>query len=607
MGLALWGLLVVVIAEGLGSLGGLTQLGVALAWGATSVALLVYLKFSGKPLALPRPAAWLRSLPRPERILLTGLVGVAVILTAIALISPPNNVDSLLYHLPRVRHWAQQGSLDFYPAAYAHQLFMPPWAELTLLQIRLLFGSDRLANLLQLTSFVGCVVGVALLAASLGAGRAGRWLAAAFVASIPIVILEATSTQNDLVVSLWLVILANIALWEYRSGARSKFPWIVGVVVGLGLLTKATFVVYSLPLLAWMLLARLRGARVRPGLMFVGVVVVVGMAINLPHWYRTFQTFGSPFGPKDVVLDHLRLPARGEDSVLGLVRAEFQMIGRNLITPVPQINRGVSAFFEAVPGVFGSESAQDLDQALWNHEDTAGNPLHVALALATISLTLLGWPRGGERVHRSYAIVVLAGYLLLPIVIHAAAATVGAIRYQIPFLVLAAPLVGRAVEQGGSRRLALWAAGLAIFFSLPWVLFNNTRPVIGLSPYVTRTDSLLAATPEESLFAMYAGNLDEYQAITNRIQELGCRQVGLRIDSHDPEYLFWRLLDASPQAVTLENVDPLPELLRYRDPTFRPCAIICTICGSATTLDGLSLDRGYPGINLYVATLFGSP
>ncbi|MBF8261731.1 MAG: uncharacterized protein HW376_1260, partial [candidate division NC10 bacterium] len=390
IGLAIWGLLVVVIAEGLGSLGGLTQLGVALAWGATSVALLVYLKFSGKPLALPRPAAWLRSLPRPERILLTGLVGVVVILTAIALISPPNNVDSLLYHMPRVRHWAQRGSLSFYPVAYTHQLFMPPWAELMLLQIRVLFGSDRLANLLQLTSFVGCVVGAATLTASLGAGRAGRWLAAAFVASIPIVVLEATSTQNDLVVSLWLVILANIALWEYRSGARSKAPWIVGVVVGLGLLTKATFVVYSLPLLAWMLLARLRGAGVRSGLMFVGVVVVVGMAINLPHWYRTFQAFGSPLGPKEVVLDHLRLPARGEDSVIGLVRAEFQMVGRNLMTPVPQINRGVSAFFEAVPGVFGSESAQDLYQALWNHEDTAGNPLHVALALATISLTLLG-------------------------------------------------------------------------------------------------------------------------------------------------------------------------------------------------------------------------
>jgi hypothetical protein len=127
------------------------------------------------------------------------------------------------------------------------------------------------------------------------------------------------------------------------------------------------------------------------------------------------------------------------------------------------------------------------------------------------------------------------------------------------------------------------------------------------SAFPTRTESLFVIDREDSLFAMYGGRLDEYQAITNRIQELNCGQVGLRIDSHDPEYLFWWLLDASPQAVTLENVDPPPELLRYRDPTFRPCAIICTICGSATTLGGLSLDRGYPGINLYVATPFGSP
>jgi hypothetical protein len=358
---------------------------------------------------------------------------------------------------------------------------MPP-GELTLLQIRLLFGNDVWPAFFS-SSYVGCVAGAAMLAGSLGAGRAGRWLAAAFVASTPIVILEATSTQNDLVVSLWLVILANMALWEYRSGARSTFPWIVGVVV---LRATEPPVIYFAAAL-WMLLAYLQTPAIPRS-------PVRQLYRRGRHGLPPLTRISSPCpGPKEVVGSLPSSAAGGP--VIGLVRAipddraqsdEF----------VPQINRRISAFFEAVPEVFGSESAQDLDQALWNHEDTAGNPLQVTLALATISLTLLGWPSGGERVHRSYAIVVLAGYLLLPMVIHAAATTVGAIRYQIPFLVLAAPFVGRAVDRGASPRLAYWAAGLAIAFAVPWVLFNNTRPMIGIKPQVTRTESLLVIAPE---------------------------------------------------------------------------------------------------------------
>jgi hypothetical protein len=101
---------------------------------------------------------------------------------------------------------------------------------------------------------------------------------------------------------------------------------------------------------------------------------------------------------------------------------------------------------------------------------------------------------------------------------------------------------------------------------------------------------------------MYPGNLDEYRAITDRIQEMDCRRVGLKIDSHDPEYLFWWLLDSSPSPVVLNHVDPPEALARYADPTFRPCAVICTICGAASSLDGLTLDRHYRGIDLYVET-----
>ena len=53
---------------------------------------------------------------------------------------------------------------------------MPPGAELTILQFYVLAGGDRLANFVQWFAMVGSLLGTSLVAAQLGAGRAGQLL-----------------------------------------------------------------------------------------------------------------------------------------------------------------------------------------------------------------------------------------------------------------------------------------------------------------------------------------------------------------------------------------------------------------------------------------------
>jgi hypothetical protein len=48
----------------------------------------------------------------------------------LALITPPNMYDSMTYHMSRVVHWIQNGSLAHYPTSIGRQLFLPPGAEL---------------------------------------------------------------------------------------------------------------------------------------------------------------------------------------------------------------------------------------------------------------------------------------------------------------------------------------------------------------------------------------------------------------------------------------------------------------------------------------------
>jgi len=197
------------------------------------------------------------------------------------------------------------------------------------------------------------------------------------------------------------------------------------------------------------------------------------------------------------------------------------------------------------------------------------------------------------------------------------------IRYQVPVFIVSAPLVGLALgllEQKAkprSYRKFPTAALLALVFlvmSLPWVLFNRTRPLIALKearepfslPLVDlfgiTLGSVLFEPPETLLFAYWSDYRDPYIEMSNVIRKSGCQQIGLRIDSHDPEYLFWWLLDAPQSGVRIESIYSFPELERYTDPSFTPCAILCTICGDRTRLHGLPLAGTF-----HEAALFMGP
>ena len=69
--------------------------------------------------------------------------------------------------------------------------------------------------------------------------------------------------------------------------------------------------------------------------------------------------------------------------------------------------------------------------------------------------------------------------------------------------------------------------------------------------------------------------------ITERIQEEGCREVGISISRKDLEYTFWWLLEAPQSGIHIRYVEAPPALEKYLDPAFAPCAIICTECQGA--------------------------
>ena len=123
--------------------------------------------------------------------------------------------------------------------------------------------------------------------------------------------------------------------------------------------------------------------------------------------------------------------------------------------------------------------------------------------------------------------------------------------------------------------------------SLPWLLLNNMRPIIGLPPWPTAIGSILTTSGSEALFATNPGLRDDYEDLTSIVAESSCTSVGLRIESSVFEYPFWWLLKAPESGIEIELINAADHTGKYLDPSFQPCAVICSVCGDRTSFNGM--------------------
>lgn len=239
-----------------------------------------------KSLNIPPPIAW----PRHPIIKLLGIWGMIIlgILCFFCIFVPPNNIDSFIYHLPRILHWLQNRSVDHYPTAILRQLFQGPWSSIALLHIYALTGGDRFLNLLQWGSLIGCLIGVSLIAQELGANRWGQLGAMIFALTLPMAILQATTTQNDLICSFWLICFAYYTIHAIQSKTLSpQISLHLGFSLGLLFLTKGTGYILAIPLIIWLMISHFKSILKLSSLGFMSVPFLV----NLSHYQRNFSIF----------------------------------------------------------------------------------------------------------------------------------------------------------------------------------------------------------------------------------------------------------------------------------------------------------------------------
>jgi hypothetical protein len=601
-----WAYAVALAMEALSLVAGITFANLLVLWiiAVALLALAVFRRRRAVTTPLPvRLRGFVAGLILEEWIFAAVALLIGGITLMLALVCPPNNWDSQTYHLPRIEHWIQNGSLDFYRTHIERQLDLPGFAEVLLLPLRLLGGGDRLLNLLQWLAGAGSVVLVGRIAGLLGVSRRGVALARLAAVTLPIGILESSSTQNDLVVTFFLLCMAERLLaWRLsRSRADAAF---FAMAAGLALAAKGTAYLIGFPLGLWFLAELLPGRRrALPLLLGCGLLILLP---NLPGYVRNLEYSGSPIGQGARSTNNTAF-GLGPLVVNGL---------RNLATNLATQNSGYDRWLtRAVTdgltalGLDASDPRLTFIEAKFEastyqtSEDIAANPAQLLLAIVAVLVVFLsagkpGYPR------RRYALCVIGSTLLFLIVLRWQPWIT---RLQLPIFALAAPLIGfLAFERirgwarlGGTALLVL----LLVIVAMPPLWANYRRPIFPPMGYAA---SLWAMTEDQILFIARPDLLASYQAAVRYVAANKDSRIGLVISGNDWEYPLWRLLrEQGLSGLRIEHVavKGAPMTRPYPLGPFDPTLVIAIEQAppAQLTIEGALWQRKllYPGLALY--------
>jgi hypothetical protein len=229
----------------------------------------------------------------PTLLVLGIAVALALALEGVLVVTAaPNNWDAMSYHLSRAAAWYQDGSLAHLVTHTERENVFPPNAELQSLFTMVFAHGDRFAAMPQFVAELTLLIAIFGIGRRLGFGRSAAAFGALTFATLSEVVLQATSTQNDLVVSACIV----TAIYFLHGSRRSEL-WLAGLGLGLAVGTKFT-ALFALPLfLLVALTVRLR----RRQLVEVALASVIAFgAVGAWTYVTNIGNYGTPLGAPSV-------------------------------------------------------------------------------------------------------------------------------------------------------------------------------------------------------------------------------------------------------------------------------------------------------------------
>lgn len=396
----------------------------------------------------------------------------------------PNTIDSTVYHLTRIEFWLQHRNVNYFATQTDRMLYQPPLAEYMILQFRVLQDSDTFSFVIQWIFSLGSCVAVSLLAEIAGTNRKTQYLSFFIAGSIPMVILQSSSTQNDVVVSFFILMTAYFMLKNLKENQTST-AILSGFSIGQAILTKGTAYVFLFPICMYWGITKLvkvykKEIKFLPQLAYLALLFVPFLLICGAFYYRNFVLIGSPLGVSKELFYVYNNQSHSLPSFLSVI---FRNISLHFSVPGVHLMAEKFIYFlhDSILHLNVNDPATSFTPfdlpMLGMTEDNAGNFLHFMLFVPALIVVF----KSNNTTLKAIAIFGLISFLLFSFQIKW---QIWHSRLHIPiFLLMSIPIAFYLAEVKFSR----FMIGIFALSGIFYATFCFNRPIIKFSPLTTKT------------------------------------------------------------------------------------------------------------------------
>lgn len=436
---------------------------------------ITYLNFKEKFLKLALYTNWIKENKKVS--LFFG--GITILLLIQGIIYPPNNWDSMTYHMARIAHWVMNESIEPYPTHIYRQIYQPPLAEWIIAQVCILNKADYFANTVQLFFLVATLGVLNQIMLHFNTSKKTRIWASIIAFTTPSVFMQATSTQNDIVVAFFL--LSSILFFiQFFKESTVKNTLLIGIAIGCAILTKGTAFVYLIPIMLFCgayliyLLLKKQKPILKVSTQMI-IVAIVTMTIGFNHYYRNYKLSGDVFGASDDHYFNKNITLKSTGVVI------LKNIGNHFSTPLTSsiTNQVVEKahLVTQIPINDENYSYKGIHFKLneWNHnEDEVSNIFQVVLILG-VCLFMVFYLKNRNRFILLSTLFCLFSFGLFSIILkwqpwH--------MRLQVPLFILFAIPISVVLEKIKLAKITSSILTISIFYCFILAFVNPNRPLI---------------------------------------------------------------------------------------------------------------------------------
>jgi hypothetical protein len=427
-------------------------------------------------------------IPKEERTILYFIFFLIILpLLLLTIFIPPNNWDSMAYHLPRVEHWIQNKNIYPYPTNIVRQVLTSPLSEYMIANFQILSNTDAFGNLVQFGSFIFIHFSGTLIFSVLKIGLKGQLFLLLALLSIPMVLFQATTTQTDLLASFFFLsfILFGLLIIKYDDDYKTNFIFLA-LSLTLGILTKYHIAIFAIPIVIYLLFNLIK--KNKKNTIFAILISVLTVTIILsPLFLRNIYFFGSITG-KDLFDENATI-VNSSISIQNMLSNNFKHIIDFISIPINGYNNllfSVNHFLHNILGISENTPGNNWAGELFTvnnylNEDTAGSIIHAALIILSLFLVFKSKHKNKLLLLFAYCFVAFSLYGLL------FRYTPFDIRLLLPVLILLIIISTYIVYTSITNRYII--NGMMLLFliiSIFPVYFNRAKPIIGNPFYLRR-------------------------------------------------------------------------------------------------------------------------